>query len=540
MNRRNKTVSGLCKRFIIERNIKVQVIKLFFLLIIVPLFSCVKETDYPEDIETMPSAYDLRVHGWITPVRNQNGVKPDGTSDIGSTVGLCWAFSSLASLESSMLKQDITNNPQSPEASLSPWYLGNYIEFNNPCYEYNPNTIPELLPSTAFGYYNSSCGWGGGGISSASGHWTAEYLISGKEIPTWDDCPMPADDMTSHLTLSPPVSQLKEKYNIERMLLYFADDFLSIDDYRMEIKNYILEFGAIQSFVHLEAIDFPGMISQLCNGIEYIDYRFMDKVNFNMFTYKTDDLCTGLFTHAIAIIGWDDNRNINIEGHTTKGAWLIKDSSGDMSWDDGFFWVAYDDPVISAFAVGLVACNESNYEHQSKYQTSPGILSTLSPETQCNDDNCIDFGMYSYLLNGNSTGTAWGVAKFSLTNNEVLVAFGLFCSNRNQKVRVHIYRDNLNSTPLHTQDFTLDELGYHLLKLNHEIEFSSNETMIIAVGFENESFHTRLPLCYVQNENHSFVNPTFFGTMEDGVFQLQPYSDFKPNSAFYIQAIVAN
>ena len=103
---------------------------------------------------------------------------------MGSTVGLCWAFSSLASLESSMLKQGITSNPLSMEASLSPWYLGNYIGFNIPCHEYNPNIIPGLLPATAFGYYNFSCGWGGTSVSSAAGHWTADYLISGKEIST--------------------------------------------------------------------------------------------------------------------------------------------------------------------------------------------------------------------------------------------------------------------------------------------------------------------------------------------------------------------
>jgi C1A family cysteine protease len=91
-------------------------------------FACVLVCEKDDSI---PTAYDLRDHDLMTPVRDQNGQKADGTSDIGSTVGLCWDFASLASLESNMLKQGITTDLLSPEASFSPWYVGNYIGFND-------------------------------------------------------------------------------------------------------------------------------------------------------------------------------------------------------------------------------------------------------------------------------------------------------------------------------------------------------------------------------------------------------------------------
>jgi len=485
------------------------------------------------DSESMPSKYDLREHNLVTPVRNQNGLKPDGSSDMGSTVGLCWAFAGLAGMESNMLKQRITINPYSHEASLSPWYLGNYIGFNFPCYEFNFATIPDLQPPTTFGYFFPSCGWGGGGS-----HWLGDYLIAGKEIPTWNDCPMPTADMTAHLTLSPPATHLKKKYNIYQMLLFFGDDFTHVDDYIHHIKSYIMKNGAIQSFIHLEAIDLPGMISHEVNGISYNGFRFMDKVNYNMFTYEAANLVTDFLTHAITIVGWDDNRMINVGGHTAKGAWLIKDSQGETSWNNGYFWVAYDDIAVNLFSSGIVVSNESNYEHQSKYQTHPGMLSMLTGNSFYNEENCIELGLYNYLLNGYFSTTSWGVAEFPLNNNETLTAVGVFCSNRNQKLSVQVYKDNLNSTPLLTQDFTIDDMGYHLLKLNHDINFLSNETMFIAVGFENAPSHKRLPLCYVQNDNHNFVYPTYFGKKEGGVFQLTPYSAVNPNSAFFLQAIV--
>ena len=507
-------------------------IKGLLLLFIILSNSCTKDNTIPEPI-ALPAKYDLREYGFITPVRNQNGTKSDGSSDMGSTVGLCWAFSSLASLESNMLKLGITNSPLSSEASLSPWYLGNYIGLNKPCYEFNSDTIPGLTPPMTFGYYFPTCGWGGGGA-----FWTGDYLISGNELPSWDDCPMPTLDQNAHNTLQAPATQTTKKYNIAKMPIIFSSGFPGINDYIKNIKNYIYENGAIQSIVHLEALDIQGSISQIINGIEYTGSRFMDKQNFNMYTYDTENLGTQLLTHCVTIAGWDDNRMINVNGHTATGAWLIKDSQSETSWDEGYFWVAYDDIVINTISSGLIACNETNYEHQSKYQTHPGILSNLSEFGQQNEETCLKLGEYGYLFNGSNTENSWGVAEFPLNSDETLAAVGAFSSNRNQKINIHIYKNNLNSNALHIQDFTLDEVGYHMLKLNHEIEFRSNETMIIAVEFKHGSFHTRLPLCYVQDNNCNFDYSTFFGTREEGVFQLQPYSSIIPKSAFFLQAII--
>ncbi len=509
-----------------HRGIKILIYTTLFIMI--SLYSCKKESVIQDK-----SRYDLREHNFVTPVRNQNGLMSDGSSNIGTTVGLCWAFAGLASMESNMLKQGITSNPFSPDASLSPWYLGNYIGFNVPCYEFNSATIPDLQPPTTFGYYFPNCGWGGSGSN-----WVGDYLIAGKEIPTWNDCPMPTADMTAQLTLSPPVTNMKKKYSIAKMPLFFADDFAGTADYRKHIKNYIKKNGAIQSIVHLEPIDLPGMISQVVNGITYTGYRFMDKVNYNMFTYEAENHSTGFFTHAITIVGWDDNRMINVGGHIAKGAWLIQDSQGETSWNNGYFWVAYDDIAVNFFAAGLIVNKESNDEHQSKYQTHPGMLSMLTENSQYNEENCIELGLYNYLLNGSFSGTSWGVAEFPLNNNQTLTAVGIFCSNRNQKLNVQVYKNNLNGTPLLSQNFTLDDVGYHLIKLNNDINFLSNETMLIAVGFENAPTHKRLPLCYVQNDSHDFVYPTYFGKKEGGVFQLTPYSEVNPNSAFFLQAIV--
>lgn len=508
-----------------------KIIIILLVLFIVGIYSCGKENSI---VETIPAKYDLRYWNLITPVRNQNGITYDGKSDMNTTVGLCWAFSSLSSLESNMLKQGITNNPYSPEASLSPWYLGNYVGFNQPYYEYNDDTIPGVQPPVTFGYYSfQSAGWGGGG-----GFWTGDYLISGKELPIWDDCPMPNSDQTARITLTPPFATVKKKYNIAQMSIIFAEDFPSVNDYRNHIKKYILKNGALQSFSHLEIIDIQGITKQIVNGIEYNDYRFMDKDNFNMYTYETNNLGTILLTHAITIAGWDDFREINVGGHRTTGAWLIKDSMGKTSWEDGYFWLAYDDAAINFVAFGLIACPEESFEHQSKYQTHSGILSNLYQNIQINDENSIDLGMYGYLLNGDTTCTSWGFAEFYLDTDETLSAVGIFSSNRNQLVTIQIFKDTIENKALFNKNFILTEVGYHIVNLKIDIQFRASETMIIGVGYNQSSDHKRLPLVYVQNNEYNFDYPTYFGKQVENDFQLTPYSEINTNAAFFMQAIV--
>jgi hypothetical protein len=99
----------------------------------------------------LPSSYDLRDHGWITPVKCQNGNRANGNPDPGNSVGICWAMSSMAAFESSLLKQGITTDANSPTSSFSPWHLGNAIgqpplHYNDPCYVFYTNivTVPPV------------------------------------------------------------------------------------------------------------------------------------------------------------------------------------------------------------------------------------------------------------------------------------------------------------------------------------------------------------------------------------------------------------
>lgn len=480
-----------------------------------------------------PLSYDLREEGLVTPVKSQCGFTLDGQPDIGSSVGVCWAFSTLASLESSMLKKGIVLTPESAEANLSPWYIGNYIGFNIPCYEFNAENIPGTEPPTAFGYYFPESGWGGG-----CSYWTADYLISGKELPLWCDCPMPFEDMSAHNDLIPPDVSSTKQYQIKDMIILLSMDFSNDEDYKESVKNYIRENGAIQGMIHLEPIDFESITSFECNGLTYYDHRFMDLDNFNMYTYELENLSTIPLTHAITIAGWDDLRSINVDGHLAEGAWLIKDSMGKDSYDNGYFWVAYDDLFVNTIASGLISCEPDLYQHQSKYQTHPGGLSLIKQGESFGENQILELGNYSYLLNGIENTDSWGVAKFDVQESEQLAAVGLFTVNRNQALTLQIHKNDENNEVVFSKEFNISEIGYHLLDLDSEIPFEAGETIVIAAGFiyNDESF--RLPLVYVRDENHVQNFTTYYGIYSNGTYTLTPYSDLDENSTFFMQAVM--
>lgn len=508
---------------------------LFVLSVIVVSLVIINKTN--RQTSQITASYDLRDYGLITSAKNQNGEKADGTSDVGTTVGLCWAFSALSSLESNMLKQGITASPNDENANLSPWYLGNYIGYNHPYYQFNDDTFPDVEPATAFGYLSKNfLGWGG----DAGSFWVADYLLSGKELPLWKDSPMPTQDMSAQKTLTKPQTNATKKYILKDMDLLYAEDSSDKKEYRTRIKQYILKNGAVQSFVHLEVIDIEGINKQTCQGVVYTGHRFMDKVNHNLYTYETDKLCTALYTHAVTIAGWDDSRKINIDGHETTGAWLIKDSQGDNAHDHGYFWVAYDDKVfLDFFASGLIAEKSAAYQHPSVYQTHNGGLSKISPEEKFAENSMIELGSYSYLLNGIEGKDSWGFAKFNLTKDEKLKAVALFTGNPYEKVTINVYKNSEKSGVLLSKEFDIAEIGYHLLDLGKEISFSAQDTIVIGAGFKYNINQKRLPLVYVRDNNYSFKFPTYYAALDGGIFRLTPYSDLCKDCSFFMQAVMA-
>ncbi|MDR1483128.1 MAG: lectin like domain-containing protein [Synergistaceae bacterium] len=248
---------------------------------------------------TIPVSFDLRTDGLVTPVKNQ------GEFDN------CWAFSSLASMESTHLKR-----------------TGLEVDLSEMClYWYAFNNLPAHDKT-------GSGGRPGGGWDN-----TAVSVMARGVGPVSE-----ADAPYERLPEGPSVGYsnlLKMTDAFFLNLQFAAGEPQPTNDIR---KRLIMDYGGI---------------SVGC----YIGSRG---------TYFNEESSAWNYTgsrnpnHAVLVVGWDDSylrKNFNNEP-ARDGAWLVKNSWGSGFGDEGYYWISYED---TSFRDGVVYIesdadpNESNY-----------------------------------------------------------------------------------------------------------------------------------------------------------------------------------
>lgn len=241
-----------------------------------------------------PSAYDLRDIKGVTSVKDQQGY------------GTCWAFSALASAETSILK----SNPRADLSEMHTAYYAYYGDDQIPC---EGETVGDILLN--------------GGTCHAAANLMSQWIG--------------------------PVNELRIPYG---RLFFFEDEervanMKNVCDYHLK-NAYIFGYdkdrsdvaevnNIIKSFVHDGlAVDISFHSDDtLYYSYEYSSARSVRKPRFA--------------NHSVVIVGWDDNfsRN-NFAVHAENdGAWLVKNSWGTDSYDRGYMWISYDDMSLCEFSV---------------------------------------------------------------------------------------------------------------------------------------------------------------------------------------------
>lgn len=466
----------------------------------------------------IPQAYDLRnVDGncYITPVKSQCVPHQPW-----NCVGLCWAFSSLASFESSLLKQGIASDPYSPEANLSPWHLGCHIGFNHPNYEFNDTLVGD--PPVPISYQLDSTmqfGWGGSAL------FTIDFLSSGRGLVLEVDAPLPLERMETREVLVPPDRDLPAHYMLRKGLVYAREDYDGDREYMNTIKRAVMEYGALASPMYLGAPDLPGQSGMsFWRDDGYSDY------------YCDLEELTNQLVHLVTIAGWDDMKRI--DGAPGDGAWLIKDSLGRQLHDGGYFWISYYDTVFlkgDSYAVSLVADRNEGYA-DSRYRSSEHTLSfPIGGSSMYESDG-------SYEGNRSSS---FCVSFISLEDG-LLKSVGLIAANRNEHVVLKVFEswdDELcePSGEVLSEDFILEERGYHLIDLARPVEVFEGQEFVIVVSFRFNPDAQGGPLVYVTDEDgSSIMAKTFLASFSDDLDRplWTDYREIRENSAFFLQAIM--
>ena len=311
--------------------------------------------NYTDDYGEIPSYFNLSDYGLVSTVKNQgNG-------------GNCWAFATIASLESAVLKAIYNMNSSG-------------LIYNNGEYEdilellENGENLSSLIDFSEENMKNiaalySPYGWNWGTNDGGNDRLSIGYLASWLG-PIYDY----DDEYSGYSILSPVLSSIM---HIQNVLYLNRDDFTDND----MIKRAIMKYGAAYAAL--------GMRTNINSGI-------------GRYVYNDNNASCN---HAVTIVGWDDD--IDIPNAPGKGAWIAKNSWGENWDDDGYFYLSYYD--VSAFKLGSYG---------------GAFVFVLNDTIKYDKNYQYDVALTDYFLN--ETDTVWYKNVFNATNNEYLSAVSTY------------------------------------------------------------------------------------------------------------------
>ena len=294
----------------------------------------------------LPSKYDLRDYGFVTPVKNQAGAFN------------CWTFAAIAALESNYVKQGYgtVDNTDFSEAHLV-WFANRQMTTN----KNDPTYGDGLTIANPF---------------VAGGNWNrvAATLMRGTGLQLEQNAPWVvsygSESDQQHLNRLMQMAQPESARYVSyaRMLGVQSIRDKSITAF----KQKIMQNGASTlSYYHDVQPDGSG-------------YDVSPSFNTRTFSYYQKAV-TDSFNHSVAIVGWDDNyprTNFNSNSRPAyNGAWLVKGSWGTSYGNNGYYWLSYYDPSINEMAsyiAGPADLFDHIYQYDGAFPNSRFILSTES------------------------------------------------------------------------------------------------------------------------------------------------------------------
>ncbi len=290
-----------------------------------PLFSVSPdgETDFKEPVysgrypvstmyaSVFPESFDMREKYGVTPVKNQSGY------------GTCWAHSSIACAESSILRSD-------PSVDLSEFHTAYFTYSGGDQIPPESDDIKEILSS----------GGTSGNVVNLWSQW----------IGPVSESRMPYGDLSFYEDAE-KIEQLKNTadYHLRSAHTFDYDKERSNEkEINALIKEYVLDGKAVDVSFYSNSKDCYDSVKHSTNS--HKKPRFAN--------------------HSVAVIGWDDNYPADgfLQPAKENGAWLVKNSWGANYGENGYIWISYEDRSLTEFTVYELDSKNNftkNFQHDS-------------------------------------------------------------------------------------------------------------------------------------------------------------------------------
>ncbi len=367
--------------------------------------------------DTLPSSYDSRTYGYITPVKNQN---PYGT---------CWTFGTMAAIEAYMIKHGIINKDTGAAATTSM----DLSELHLAWFTYSAayDKLGMLSGDSSAATYSNYLNNGGTGS-------LATYTVM-----RWEG---PATENTSALKYSnASTSGVNSQYAYAYDNAHVTDAIWIPVANRDAVKRAIMEYGAATiSYYHSDSY-FNSSTGGYC--------------------YKTNS--TVYANHAVTVVGWDDNYSrsnfYSSYGPSGNGAWIIKNSWGTSWGRSGYFYLSYEETASNdEYCYFYKVAPVDNYTNCYQYDGTSNISNYLAMSNNCQVANV-------FVAQSSEQLTAVALATWDEATSYTLQIYKNPTSSTNPT----------SGTLMTSQTGYIDYAGYYTIPLNNAVSLSSGDKFAV-------------------------------------------------------------
>ena len=298
---------------------------------------------------------------------------------------------------------------------------------------------------------NNLADWGNEGYDSYEYADGGDFYTAVAYLTRWSGPVNETDDpYESNSKSSKNISPVKHVQDI--VFIPLRENFTDLN----QIKIAMLKYGAIA--VAYASTDYEDNLESYENSPNF--YEPLSQIS----------------NHIVLLVGWDDNYSKhNFKSRYGEpagdGAFIIKNSWDVDNGEDGYNYISYYDATFGGFdgssCVGLAFSNVEevdNYKDKYEYDTLGSTGSFL----------------------GFNNETAWFANVFVAKSNNPLAAFSIITSAPKSTYYAKIY---VNNELKLTTEGTIDEIGYHTIKLDNNVPLSIGDTFKIIVKLTTPGFY---------------------------------------------------